>query len=636
MIALSFSQVTKQYDLVNVIDKLSFSINAQDRLGLIGRNGAGKTTLLRMIAGHETADEGQIYKDSKAKIGYMQQTDEAMEHHTLLSFCMEAFSDLLALEDQLTAMEAEMSRFTTDDQSFHRFMQQYDKLTHQFEHLGGYVFRSKVRGILTGLGFHEEAHKRSVAELSGGQLARLKLARLLIDEPDILILDEPTNHLDIDTTAWLEAYLKQYPHTLIVVSHDRYFLDSICNKILELELGRGMLFEGNYTTFKKKKAAMIEQAQRQYDKAVAERQRQEALIRKFKQHGTEKLAKRAKSREKRLAHLDTPDLIRTQQANMKLELRLQQTSGNEVLHAEGLTKAYGDKPVLVDASLQLFKGEKVGLIGKNGTGKSTLFRIIEGSQDFDEGDLTFGHNVMMAYYDQSHEDLNPELNIVEEIHNFVPQMDQEDIRTLLGRFLFSNDEVFKPISVLSGGERARVMLTKLFLTEANLLLLDEPTNHLDLYSKEVLEDALIDFEGSLLVISHDRYFLDRVCQQIVEIEDGKTILYHGDYSYYVEKKAALKAPQEATGPVQTKTEKKLEQRKEKEQQQQRKAQEQQLKAIEQQIEAIETELEKLAHDLCDERIYSNPEETKAIAIAQKRLQGELDAAYTKWSELTEG
>lgn len=636
MIALSFSQVTKQYDLVSVIDRLSFSINTQDRLGLIGRNGAGKTTLLRLVAGHAVADEGQIFRDSKAKIGYMQQTDEDMGHHTLLSFCMEAFTDLLALEDQLTAMEGEMSRFTTDDDTFHRFMQQYDKLTHQFDHLGGYVFRSKVRGILTGLGFHESAHKRSVSELSGGQLARLKLARLLIDEPEILILDEPTNHLDIETTAWLEAYLKQYPHTLIVVSHDRYFLDSICNKILELELGKGMLFEGNYTTFKKKKAAMIEQVKRQYDKAQQEKQRQEALIRKFKQHGTEKLAKRAKSREKRLAHLETPDLIRTQNATMKLELRLQQSSGNEVLRVSSVAKSFGDTEVLKDASLQLFKGEKIGLIGSNGSGKSTLFRVIEGSEDFDAGEVDFGHNVLMAYYDQSHEDLNPELTVVDEIHNFVPQMDQEDIRTLLGRFLFSDDEVFKPISVLSGGERARVMLTKLFLTEANLLLLDEPTNHLDLYSKEVLEDALIDFEGSLIVISHDRYFLDRVCHQIIEIEGGQTTLYHGDYSYYVEKKAALKEPETDGLGQQTKTERNLEKRKEREAQQQRKAQEQALKAIEQQIEAIETQLEKLAHDLCDERIYSNPEEAKAVVATQKRLQAELDAAYAKWSDLTEG
>lgn len=635
MIALSFSQVTKQYDLKNVIDKLSFSINQQDRLGLIGRNGAGKTTLLRLLAGQESLDEGQIFKDNKSKIGYMQQTDDSLDQYTLLSFCMEAFSDLLQLEDQLTAMETEMARFTTDDASFHRFMQQYEKLTHNFEHLGGYVFRSKVRGILTGLGFQEEAHKRSVAELSGGQIARLKLARLLIDEPEILILDEPTNHLDIDTTAWLEAYLKQYPHTLIVVSHDRYFLDNICNKILELELGRGVLYEGNYTLFKQKKAAMIEHVQRQHDKALAEHQRQEALIRKFKQHGTEKLAKRAKSREKRLVHLEVPEAIRVQQANMKIALKTQQASGNEVLHAEALSASYGDKQVLSDVSLHLFKGEKIGLIGKNGTGKSTLFRVLEGQQDFDSGDIRFGHNVMLAYYDQSHEDLNPELTIVEEIHNFVPQMDQEDIRTLLGRFLFSNDEVFKSISVLSGGERARVMLTKLFLTEANLLLLDEPTNHLDLYSKEVLEDALIDYEGTLLVISHDRYFLDRVCQQIIEIEDGKSTLYHGDYSYFVEKKAALKMPVEDSAPLQTKTEKKQDKRKEKEAQQQKRAVGQQLKALEQEIEVIETTLEQLAHDLCNEHVYSDPERTKAIVQQQKNLQVNLDDAYSRWSELSE-
>lgn len=631
MIALSFSQVTKAYDLKNVLNKLSFSINAQDRLGLIGRNGAGKTTLLRLIANIEQADEGQIFKDSKSRIGYMQQTDENLDHHTLLSFCMEAFSDLLALEDQLTAMESEMAKFTTDDEGFMRFMQQYEQLTHRFEHLGGYVFRSKVRGILTGLGFHEEAHRRYISELSGGQIARLKLARLLIDEPEILILDEPTNHLDIDTTAWLETYLKNYPHTLIVVSHDRYFLDSICTKILEIELGRGTLFEGNYTTFKKKKAALLEQAERQLEKALAEKQRQEALIRKFKQHGTEKLAKRAKSREKRLAHLEIPDAIKTQNSNMKFHLKTQHSSGNEVLHAESIVKGYGNTPVLKDASLHLFKGEKVGLIGKNGTGKSTLFRIIEGSQDFESGSLQFGHQVLMAYYDQSHEDLNPDLNIVEEIQNFVPQMDQEDVRTLLGRFLFTNDEVFKPISVLSGGERARVMLTKLFLTEANFLLLDEPTNHLDIYSKEVLEDALIAYEGTLLVISHDRYFLDRVCNQIVEIEDGTTTLYHGDYTYFIEKKAALNAPEAASANQQTKTEKKQDKKKEKDAIALKRSQEQALRDLEKRIESIESQLEDLAHELCDERVYSDPEKTRTIVLKQKQLQSELDTAYHEWS-----
>ncbi len=635
MIALSFSQVTKQYDDQVVLDKLSFSINTQDRLGLIGRNGAGKTTILRLIANSETPDDGMIFKDSKLKIGYMQQTDADFSHHTLLTFCMEAFTDLLHMEDQLSAMEKEMAAFTTDNDDFHRFMTNYEQLTHKFDHLGGYLFRSKIRGILTGLGFSDEAHQRQVAELSGGQLARLKLARLLIDEPEILILDEPTNHLDIATTNWLESYLKNYPHTLILVSHDRYFLDNVCTKIMEMEVGKGMLYEGNYTAFKKKKAAQIEQIQRQHEKAVSEKAKQEALIRKFKQHGTEKLAKRAKSREKRLSHMIVPDTIQTNTNKMKLSLKTAHASGTEVLHVEGLSKAYDDVDVLKNVNFNLFKGEKVGLIGQNGSGKTTLFRILEGSVDFDQGDIQFGHQLMMAYYDQTHEDLNPENNVVEEIHDFVPQMTQEEIRTLLGRFLFSNDEVFKPIPVLSGGERARVMLTKLFLTEANFLLLDEPTNHLDLYSKEVLEDALMDFEGTLLVISHDRYFLDRICSQILEIENGETTLYHGDYSYFLEKKAALKVVEDPDAISQTKTEKKLDKKKERENINKRKDQQNQINAIEARIASLEESLETIAHQLCDETIYSDPEKTKAILAAQKSHQKELDQAYEDWSELTE-
>jgi ATP-binding cassette subfamily F protein 3 len=635
MIALSFSQLKKYFDDQKVLDNISFSINVGDKLGLIGKNGAGKTTLLRLIASEQAPDSGVIYKDSKLRVGYMTQTDAEQSHHTLVSFCMEAFKDLLALEDRISLMEEQMHQFNAENDAFFEFMQRYEKLTHHFDHLGGYVFRSKVRGILTGLGFSEEAHTRPISELSGGQLARLKLARLLIDEPEILILDEPTNHLDIQTTIWLESYLKQYPHTLILVSHDRYFMDRICNVIMELEGGRAMLYEGNYSAFKKKKAAQLEQMKKQYEKAMTERAKQEAIIRKFKQHGTEKLAKRAKSREKRLAHQDIPDFIAERTDSMKLKLTTSVASGNEVLHVEDLHKSYGPLTVLNGISFNLFKGEKVGLIGANGTGKTTLFKLLDGSLEFDQGLIQFGHHVMSAYYDQTLDDLNEENTIIDEIHDFVPQMNQEEIRSLLGRFLFSNDEVFKPISVLSGGERARVMLTKLFLTQANFLLLDEPTNHLDLYSKEVLEDALLDFDGTLLVISHDRYFLDRICNQIIEIEDGNAVLYHGDYSYYIEKKAALKAP--VVNPIddQTKTERKLDKRKERETTNKRRDTQKQLLEIERTISEYESRIEVLAHELCDEAVYSNPQKTKAIITEQKKLKIALDEAYDEWATLTD-
>ncbi|MCK8059442.1 MULTISPECIES: ATP-binding cassette domain-containing protein [unclassified Fusibacter] len=635
MIALSFSQIKKAYYEQTVLDSISFSINAQDKLGLIGRNGTGKTTILRLIAGVEEPDSGMIYMDSKLKVGYMKQTDELDEDYTLLSYCMSAFEDLLSLEENLTAMEHEMASFKTDNEDFKIFMSKYEALSHSFEQQGGYIFRSKVRGILNGLGFGDESHDRAVKSLSGGQFARLKLARLLIDEPDILILDEPTNHLDIATTSWLENYLKQYPKTLLLVSHDRYFLDSVCTKIMEIENSNTMIYDGNYTVFKKKKEAHLEQLKRQYEKAQSERAKQEELIRKFKQRGTEKLAKRAKSREKRLERLETPEYVASRDNKMKLNLKAGLSSGTEVLHVENLCKSYGEQEVIRDVSFNVFRGERIGLIGHNGTGKSTILKILEGSLDFDEGQIKFGHQVLCAYYDQSMEDLDPECTIIEEIHNFVPLMDEVDIRTLLGRFLFTSDDVFKPIKVLSGGEKARVMLTKLFLTDSNFLMMDEPTNHLDIYSKEVLEDALGSYDGTMIVISHDRYFLDKICDQILEIDNHELTLYHGGYSYYTEKKAALAAKDEPDKPLVTKTEKRQDKKKERQMINQKKSLQSQVSEIEAIIHSTETRLEEIAHELCDEAVYSDPEKTKAILSEEKQLKTTQEELYEKWEEINE-
>jgi ATP-binding cassette subfamily F protein 3 len=635
VIALSFSQIKKAYYEQTVLDSVSFSINLQDKLGLIGRNGAGKTTILRLIAGIEEADSGMIYMDSKLKVGYMKQTDELDEDYTLLSYCMAAFEDLLSLEENLTAMEHEMANFKHDNDDFSQFMSKYETLTHHFEMQGGYIFRSKVRGILNGLGFGDDSHHRPVTSLSGGQFARLKLARLLIDEPDILILDEPTNHLDIATTSWLEAYLKNYPKTLLLVSHDRYFLDNVCTKVMEIESSNVMIFDGNYTEFKKKKEAHLIQLKRQYEKALIERNKQEELIRKFKQHGTEKLAKRARSREKRLERTETPEFIAAKENKMKLSLKVGTSSGSEVLHVENLSKSYDGQEVIRDVSFNIFKGERVGLIGHNGSGKSTILKILDGSLDFDEGQIKFGHQVLSAYYDQSLDDLNPELNIMDEIHNFVPLMNEVEIRTLLGRFLFTNDEVFKPISVLSGGEKARVMLTKLFLTDSNFLMLDEPTNHLDIYSKEVLEDALTNYDGTMIVISHDRYFLDKICDQIIEIDNHELTLYHGGYSYYIEKKAALANKDEPVKAVVTKTEKLKDKKKERQLINQKKSLQSQISEIEAIIHQTENRLEEIAHELCDEEVYSDSEKTKSILAEEKELKKAQEELYEKWEEVNE-
>lgn len=634
MIALSFSQVNKAFDEHVILKDASFSINTGDKLGLIGKNGTGKTTLLRLITGDEKANTGMVYFDQSLSIGYMRQTD-SVDDISLIDYCTQAFADLIALEGKLKQMEVDMGTFKTHDEQFEAFMHGYDLLARDFEHRGGYLYRSKARGILIGLGFTEEEHGRKTSSLSGGQLAKLKLARLLIDEPDILLLDEPTNHLDIKTTAWLEGFLKQYTKTLIIVSHDRYFLDAVCSKIMEIEHYQLTIFDGNYSDFVAKKAAMLKQRAKAYDKYIKEKNRQEEIIRRFKGHGTEKLVKRAQSREKRLAQLAAPEAVSLSSKKMKLQLSTGVNSGYEVLRLSDVCKSYDDFKVLVNIAFDIFKGDKIGLIGANGSGKSTLLKIIGGMLDFDSGAIDYGHHVQIAYYDQAQEDLCETRTIVEEIHQMIPQSDEGDIRTLLGRFLFTNDEVFKLISVLSGGERARVMLTKLFLTDANLLILDEPTNHLDIYSKEVLEQALCDYDGTMIVVSHDRYFLNKVCDQIIEIEAAQATRYHGGYDYYLEKKNALTQRADDDANQKTKTKIKNDKKRLRQAINQRKALKQSFEQTEAAIYTIETRLGEIDHALCQIEIYSDPVQLKKLTNEQRQLNESLDNAMVQWTTLSE-
>ncbi len=634
MIAVSFGQVNKRYDEQILFDNLSFSINQGDKVALIGKNGCGKTTLLKMLCGLEAADSGAIHCAKNLSIGYMTQT-ELHDDISLIDYALAAFSDLIAQEKTLATMEQKMGQFENHGADFEAFMADYDRLTKQFETAGGYLFRSKAKGVLVGLGFGEVEHKRSILSLSGGQLARIKLARLLIDEPDLLLLDEPTNHLDIATTGWLENYLKQYPKSLLIVSHDRYFLDAVCTKTMEIENGKLMLYRGNYSAFKIKKAAQLEQMARAYQKYQTEKKRQEEIIRRYKARGTELLAKRAKSREKLLDKMERPEQFIQSNKQMKLNLKTAVNSGSDVLTVDAINKSFADHTVLKDIGFSLRRGEKIGLIGANGSGKSTLLKIIVGDCPADSGEVQFGHRVLAAYYDQNQDNLDYNLTIVEEIHNMIPSATEGDVRSILGRFLFSNEEVFKPIDVLSGGEKARVMLTKLFLTESNLLLLDEPTNHLDIYSKEALEQALKDYDGTMLVISHDRYFLNNLCQKIIEIEDGQASLYLGNYDDYLAKKAALNpvTSEQTVNPTKTalKQQRKVER--------QRASELKRLKKLFADCETAIYELEKNLADisdaLCLAENYRNPAKAKKLNQRETELKAALDEKILQWETLAE-
>lgn len=536
MTVLSVNRIVKIFDGEKIIDGLSFSINKGDKLALVGANGSGKTTLLKIIAGIEDKDEGNIVKLGSLSLKYIDQKDDIDVNLSIREFCLTSFKDLIEAEEELRLLEDKMNEMDSSSSDFERLLKNYSQKSEDFERKGGYIYKSKVNGILAGLGFEHKELSMPIAKLSGGQLGRLKLAKSLIDEPDILLMDEPTNHLDIAAVEWLEGYLKQYSGSFIIVSHDRYFLDKVVNKCLELTKSSYYLFEGNYSSFKQKKEAALKAKFKEYEKNRKERERQEEIIKRFKGHGTELLAKRAKSREKMLDRMEVLEDPREYEKKMSLSFEKQHKSGKEVLVVEELKKSFGQLKVLQDVSFKIYAGERVGLIGYNGTGKTTLLKILMGEMRQDAGRVELGYRVVPAYYDQRLALENENNTILEEMQDFAPQLDATDIRSLMGRFLFVDDDIFKPVSCLSGGERARVLLSKLLLQKANFLLLDEPTNHLDIYAKDVLEDALSGFEGTLLVVSHDRFFLDRVCDKIFELENGKIKEYSGNYSYYLEKK----------------------------------------------------------------------------------------------------
>lgn len=634
MISISCTDISKYYGIDLILKDISFTISAGEKVGLIGKNGAGKTTLFNILAGELSYDSGHIFYGKDISVGYLKQHHALESEMTLFDYCYQVFDEITALELKIRELEHEIAAVSMEHKEIPTGLSEaYQEATERFESQNGYAVRSQVQGVLKGLGFSDNEFNRRVNSLSGGQKSRLNIARLLLTKPDVLFLDEPTNHLDINAIIWLEGYLKNYAGTIILVTHDRYFLDQVVTKIIEIENHGVLEYTGSYSQFMTFKRQRIESMEREYEKQQKEIDRQEEIIRRFKGHGTEKLAKRARSREKALEKVDIMDKPVVDTRRAKIKFTSKQKSGYEVLHVNNLSKSFDETPIFEHVDISVYTDDIIGLIGPNGVGKSTIFKILTEQLPATTGTIKLGHNVILGYYDQDQSNLTASNTLFDEISDEVPLFNNTEIRTLLGSFLFNGEDVFKEVSSLSGGEKGRLSLLKLMLSKANFLLLDEPTNHLDIPSKEALEEAIEAFEGTILLVSHDRYFLNKVCSKIIYLAPTGTTEFLGNYDYYLEKTAqkesALSAQEDKT-TAKTKTQIKEERRKEKERKAKEKREKQEFERIETDIHNIEQEITKLEEDMCDEALYNDHEKVKEITSQLEHLKIQLETLYEKW------
>ncbi len=636
MLVLSCSNIRKSYVVDTILDGLSFTVEDGDKIGVIGLNGSGKTTLFNILSGEIPKDSGEIYIQRDMTIGYLKQHTKIESDKNIFDECLEVFLPLIKMEEDLRSLEHEIALEGSkgETERLISLMDEYAHLSEKFLSLNGYGYKSEIRGTLKGLGFNEEDFEKRVNILSGGQKSRLALSKLLLQKPDILLLDEPTNHLDIDAIDWLEKFLKDYKGATMIISHDRYFLDNVVNKIFHLENLNLNIYNTNYTNFMLRRKKELEIQKKHFEDQQKEIKRQEEIIRRFMNYGGSRYIKQAQSRQKML---DKMTLMSKQldpkKTRIKFETKIK--SGRDVLRVEKLEKTFGDFKLLDDINFNIYRGEKVGLIGANGIGKTTLFKIVLGQIPKDNGNITVGHHVIPGYFDQEMESLSLDKTIIDEIWDYNPHFDHYQIRTILSQFMFIGDDIFKEISDLSGGEKGRLSLLKLMLSNANFLLMDEPTNHLDIDSKEVLEDAILDYEGTVFVISHDRYFLNRVADKILELTPEGIKEYVGNYDYYLEKKnEVLYVEDEDDGK--TKTQIKLEKRKEKEIIKEEKLKRREIRILEDKISKEEANLESLDISLCDPTIYDTPEKIVELTKEREKIQDKLDQLYEEWIFLTEG
>lgn len=637
MIILSCNNISKAYVVDNIIEDISFTINDNEKVGLIGLNGAGKTTLFNILTGELDYDNGNLIIPKNKKIAYLKQNTKIESDKTIFDEMLTMFEEVISMENNIRQLELEISKFTEHDEDgvLENLMEQYTKLNERFLELDGYSYKSLIRGVLKGLSFNDEDFDKPINVLSGGQKTRVMLAKLLLEKADILLLDEPTNHLDIEAIAWLEKYLKSFNGAVIIISHDRYFLDNIVNRVLLLENKNLKSYNGNYSEFMKKRKAEMEQELKKYEEYEKEIERQEEMINRLHAYGSKRNIRQAFSRQKALDKIKKMERPNFENKKVRLRFTPKLRSGQDVLKVESLSKSYGENNIFKDISFNIYRGEKVGIIGPNGIGKSTLLKIIAGKLDNFDGEIVPGHFVNIGYYDQEQTYLDLENTVIDEIWDENPKFNYYDIRSLLAQFLFTGDDLFKIIGDLSGGEKGRLSLLKLMLSEANFLLMDEPTNHLDIDSKEILEDSLVNYDGTILVVSHDRYFLNKVTTKIIDMSQEGLFEYLGNYDYYVEKKAELEQTDDEVIVSKTKTQINAERKKERNIKIEKKKKEKEIKEIEKKIENNEKGIATLEDKLCQQTTYNDKNLVLEINEQMQRLNAELDSLYKIWTELTE-
>ncbi|WP_274942030.1 ribosomal protection-like ABC-F family protein [Chordicoccus furentiruminis] len=633
---LNIAEVTKAFDGKEILKGVSFHVEANEKAALVGVNGAGKSTLLKIIMGEETADSGQTVLAKDARIGYLAQHQALTGDETILNQLMSVRQDLLDLADSIRESELQMTRLSGD--ILEEEMKRYARMTEAFERGGGYAYRSEVVGVLKGLGFSESDFTKTAGELSGGQKTRVALGRLLLTAPDIILLDEPTNHLDMHSIEWLETYLMNYRGAVLIVSHDRYFLNRVVTKVVEIENGHARTYSGNYDAFSEKKEMLRKAAYAAWVNAERERKHQEEVITRLKSFNREKSIRRAESREKMLAKMESPEKPADADDEMTLRFTPRLESGRDVLTVDGLTKRFDGVTLFSGLHFEIRRGEHVALIGNNGTGKSTILKILNGVIPPDDGTVAYGSQVEVSYYDQEMQVLDSSKTIFDEISDDYPAMTNTEIRTKLAAFLFTGEDVFKRIGSLSGGERARVSLCKLMLSDANFIMLDEPTNHLDITSREVLESAIRAYDGTVLCVSHDRYFINRTATRILDLTEHQLLNYIGNYDYYLEKKADVERA--ALGDTESGTETetgesraKLDWKARKEEEARKRKLASSLRRTEEEIENLEREDAELDKAFEDPAVATDHEKLTELSRRKEAIASDLSAAYERWEKL---
>lgn len=634
---LNATNISKSFGSNEIIKDANFLVNEHEKVAIVGVNGAGKTTLLKILTGEERADNGNVILAKDAKLGYLRQINNVDSTLSIIEELYTVIEHILNMEKRMLEMQEQMQHLSGE--ALEELYSSYTALTHSYELIDGYAAKSKVIGILKGLGFDENDFGRKINTLSGGQKTRVFLAKLLLEEPDIILLDEPTNHLDLRSIEWLESYLLNYKGAVIIVSHDRYFLDKIVSKVIDIENAEVQMYSGNYSDFSAKKQMLLDAKMKEYLNQQQEIKHQEAVITKLKQFNREKSIKRAESRQKQLEKIDRVEAPVTHIENMKLSLDISKESGKDVLTVHDLSKSFDEKHLFSNINFEIKRGERVAIIGDNGTGKTTLLKIINGLLSPDTGEVIYGSNVSIAYYDQEHQVLHMDKTLFDEISDTYPDMNNTQIRNILAAFLFTGEDVFKKIGDLSGGERGRVSLVKLMLSKANFLLLDEPTNHLDILSKDVLESALNSFPGTICYVSHDRYFINKTATRILDLTGNRLLNYIGNYDYYIEKREAVEgAANLSNNNIEEKpaeiSDSKQEWIENKNAQAQKKKITNALNKCEKEIEKIEEKLSLIDEEFANPEISSNVGKLMELQKEKTALEEKLEKLMNEWEELT--